>query len=185
MEASKNFHAPRLKLASPLNRWEDRFISVNGTRTHYVEAGTKGDSLFLIHGGNLLACAEINWGGVIPLFASTFHVIAADQPGFGLTDPPKSDFSLRARGEHLISLLDALGEERVNLAGNSYGGWLGIYITLTRPDLVRKLVIVNSGSSSWQFAQEDEKNHPEWFRRSQVSTHEGVGQERAPQHDIP
>src|SRR5205823_2974813 len=67
------------------------------------------------------------------------------------------------------SLLDSLDESNVHVVGNSQGGWLGIYIALKRPDLVRKLVIVNSGSASWKFTPDVEKDFPSWFSGHRTS----------------
>lgn len=153
------------KLSKPAHSqepWQRHFIHVGGVTTHYLEAG-KGETLMLIHGGNLVSCAEINWRSSIPLFARSFHVIAADQIGFGHTPIANSDYSLKARGDHLINFLDTLKAKNNYVIGNSQGGWLGFYIALKRPNLVKKLVIVNSGSSSWIFLPKVEKEYPAWF----------------------
>lgn len=60
--------------------------------------------------------------------ASSHDVIAVDLPGFGRSpalaeDPPPSPVRL---AEALASGLDALGLDRVHIAGNSLGGWVGL-----------------------------------------------------------
>ena len=40
-----------------MSEWEDKFIEVDGVRTHYIEAG-KGEPLVLIHGGGAGSCGE-------------------------------------------------------------------------------------------------------------------------------
>lgn len=127
--------------------WSEKFRDVKGVRTHYLEFGS-GEPLVLVHGGGAFSCAEMNWGYVIEPFGKQFHVFAADQIGFGFTPLPQKDYSLRARGDHLIDFIESLGIGKVNLVGNSHGGWLVTYISLKRPDLVKKLVVVNSGSTS-------------------------------------
>ncbi len=124
-----------------------RFRDVNGVRTHYLEVGEE-EPLFLIHGGGAFSCAQMNWRSVIEPFSKIFRVLAVDQIGFGYTPIPHRDYSLSARGDHLISFIQSLGLGGVNVVGNSHGGWLATYISVKRPDLVKKLVIVNSGSTA-------------------------------------
>ena len=124
-----------------------KFRDVNGVNTHHLEAGS-GPPLLLIHGGGAFSCGEMNWGYVISPFSSNFRVFAPDQIGFGFTPLPHNDYSLGARGEHMINFIESLGLGPMYVVGNSHGGWLATYVSVKRPDLVRKLVIVNSGSTS-------------------------------------
>jgi pimeloyl-ACP methyl ester carboxylesterase len=151
---------------------KDRYVDVSGTKTHFIEAG-QGETLMLVHGGGLFSCAEINWGFVIESLAKHFHVLAADQIGFGYTPIPHEDYSLKARGDHLIAFLETLNEKRVHIVGNSHGGWLATYISIRCPDLVRKLVIVNSGSVSSPLTIDSpglEKEFPTMFDKSSYTT---------------
>ncbi len=155
-----------------MGKWKDQYVDVSDARTHYIEAG-KGETLMLIHGGGLFSCAEINWTFVIEPFAQYFHVIAADQIGFGCTPIPHKDYSLKARGDHLIAFLEALNERKVSLVGNSHGGWLATYISIKRPNLVKKLVVVNSGSTSSPLTKDSpgiEKEFPTMFDKSSYTT---------------
>ena len=44
-------------------QWEDIFIDVDGVNVHYLEAGNKEEEMFfLIHGGGMGSCAEVNYG---------------------------------------------------------------------------------------------------------------------------
>ena len=40
--------------------WVSRFATIDGKRTHYLEAG-EGDPLILLHSGEFGACAEFTW----------------------------------------------------------------------------------------------------------------------------
>jgi pimeloyl-ACP methyl ester carboxylesterase len=52
------------------------------------------------------------------------------------------------RAEHVIRFIEALELAPVNLVGQSQGGWIVTYITIKRPDLVKKLVLIDSGSAA-------------------------------------
>ena len=123
--------------------WIDRFIEVDGTQTHYLEAG-RGEPLLLIHGGGVSSCAEVNYGEVIEPLSQNFHVIAIDNAGFGFTRGRAPDhFPAKAQGEHIIKFMEAL-DLVAHVAGNSHGGWLCQYIAHRARERTRSLIIINS-----------------------------------------
>lgn len=134
--------------------FSNRFITAGDYRTHYLEAGENGaDPLLLVHGSS----CEIGMGldrwypTIIPL-SKHFHVYAVDELGHGDTDPPKNLRDLghvRVRADHVISFIEALNlRKKINLVGQSQGGWIVTYIIIKRPDLVKKLVMIDSGSTA-------------------------------------
>jgi 2-hydroxy-6-oxo-octa-2,4-dienoate hydrolase len=123
--------------------WREGTLDVDGVPAHYLEAG-QGETLVLIHGALAWCCAELTYGAVIGPLSRSFHVVAVDVIGFGLTPGRGSqDFSAHAQGDFLVRFLQRLGQP-AHLAGNSHGGWLAQYVAHSAPDLVRRLVIINS-----------------------------------------
>jgi 2-hydroxy-6-oxo-6-(2'-aminophenyl)hexa-2,4-dienoate hydrolase len=123
-----------------------RYADAGGIRTHYLEAGS-GEPVVLIHGGGAGADAHGNWRTVMPLLAEHFRVVALDMVGFGRTDKPSADgfvYSQDARNRHLADFLDALKLGPATLIGNSMGGATAIGVSIARPDLVRRLVLMGS-----------------------------------------
>lgn len=132
-----------------METYRHRWIKVEGINAHYIEAGT-GDPLILIHGGLPWSSGENNYSEVVGPLSDNFHVIAPDMPGFGYTAHrgPK-DFSEQAKGDFLISLVIKLNLGPIFLAGNSIAGFCVQYLAHEHPDLVKKLIIINSlGGSS-------------------------------------
>lgn len=129
--------------------WKDKYVDVDGVKVHYIEAGNKEEEMFfLVHGGGMGSCAEVNYGDVIGLLSKEFYVVAADNVGFGYTlGRGPQDYTAEAQGNFLIRILETLGK-KTHLTGNSHGGWLIQYIAHVRPDLVKKLVIINSLNGS-------------------------------------
>jgi pimeloyl-ACP methyl ester carboxylesterase len=106
----------------------------------------------LVHGGAIeVGMGCYRWyANIIPL-AKKFHVFAIDELGHGYTDPPRDldDLShIRVRADHVLNFIETLGLGPVNIAGQSQGGWIVTYITLKRPDLVKKLILIDSGSTA-------------------------------------
>lgn len=131
------------------NEWTDlleheSYDEIAGTRTHYFDVGER-KPVFLIHGGGLTSSAEQNWGAVIQPLGEECRVVALDQPGFGFTDlRDEDDYKVQNRADFLIEAIEHLDLDPVTLVGNSEGLFGTIYIALTRPELVEKVVIVNS-----------------------------------------
>jgi pimeloyl-ACP methyl ester carboxylesterase len=76
----------------------------------------------------------------LPPFASE----ALDLPGFGFSPPPAdARYSLDARVEAVISLLDSRDRGPVHLVGNSLGGAICTRVAARRPDLVRTLTLIS------------------------------------------
>jgi pimeloyl-ACP methyl ester carboxylesterase len=81
---------------------------------------------------------------VSALAPNGFRVICLDLPGFGDSHKPGSgryDAPWFARA--VVELLDELGIEKANLAGNSMGGRISIEAGLLHPDRVDKLVLLS------------------------------------------
>lgn len=124
-----------------------QFISIKGVKTHYLEAG-EGDPLVLIHGGGSGADARGNWMSCIPEYAKRFRVIAVDMPGFGKSekpDPANYSYGQSNRNAHMTAFIEAIADGApVYLIGNSMGGATALGVTIARPDLVRKLVLMGA-----------------------------------------
>lgn len=123
--------------------WTDSYVTVDGVETHYIEAG-KGDPVVLVHGGGMASCGAVNYGDVMEPMSEHYRVIAPDLVGFGET-PGRGpeDYPADAQGDFLIEFLKTL-DEPVHLGGNSHGGWLAQYVAHEAPELVQRLIIINS-----------------------------------------
>lgn len=73
------------------------------------------------------------------------HVIVFDNVGVARTDG-NSPERLVGWAEGAAAFIEALGYNQVDLLGFSFGGLVAQELTLQRPDLVRRLVIVGSGA---------------------------------------
>ena len=72
-------------------------------------------------------------------------VIRFDMPGVGGSPAPVVPYHLTTVAPLLAGLLDQLGHERADVLGISWGGGLAQQFALSRPDRVRRLVLVATG----------------------------------------
>lgn len=105
-----------------------------------LEAGD-GSPLLCIHG---LGGTKASFLTTVAALAPLGHrVIAVDLPGFGDSTKPRSaPFDAPWFASVLTGLLDELGLDRVDLAGNSMGGRIAIEMGFTASERVGKLVLL-------------------------------------------
>jgi poly(3-hydroxyalkanoate) depolymerase len=72
-------------------------------------------------------------------------VIRFDMPGVGGSPAPVVPYHLATLPSLLTGLLDQLGHEQADVLGISWGGGLAQQLAVSRPDRVRRLVLVATG----------------------------------------
>lgn len=130
---------------------EDRFIDVGGTRTRYLEKDAGGEPIVLIHGGEFGGStgAHVWPPGLYAALATAGHrVVGLDRLGQAQTDNPTSPegYRISAVIAHTVASLEALTISGATLVGQSRGAYVAARIAVERPDLVRRLVLINTGS---------------------------------------
>jgi 2-hydroxy-6-oxonona-2,4-dienedioate hydrolase len=128
-------------------------IEVSGVDTWYAENGS-GPAVIFVYGGNFgtrdSQAGAFAWEHQLASLSDTFRTIAYDKPGQGWTPAPRNDddYTMDFVVRHLIGFIEALALPHVHLVGHSRGGYIATRATLLRPDLVKTLTIVNSGTLS-------------------------------------
>ena len=70
--------------------------------------------------------------------------VAPDNPGFGGSDPPSAPPSIADYAEVMAELAGTLGLDEVDVIGYHTGAKIGMELAISRPDLVRKAVLVST-----------------------------------------
>ncbi|MBK5260774.1 MAG: alpha/beta hydrolase [Thermoanaerobaculia bacterium] len=115
--------------------------AVNGVGLHYVEAGT-GPLVVLLHG---FPEFWYSWRNQIPALANAgFRVVAPDLRGYNESSKPDAvgDYRITTVAADIAALIESLGAPCV-LGGHDWGGLAAWTVAMTRPELLRKLVILN------------------------------------------
>ena len=140
--------------ATPSNPEIGQSITAAGIRTNYHDSGGAGTPVLLIHGSGPGVSAWANWRLVMPALAQQARVIAPDMVGFGYTERPQGFvYNMDAWVRQAVGLLDALGIERTDLVGNSFGGGLSLALAIAHPERVRRLVLMGSAGVSFPLTE--------------------------------
>ena len=108
----------------------------DGSTVRVLEAGA-GEPLLLIHGVGLRAEA---WGPQMRLEA---HVFAVDLPGHGDSTPLPAGARLPDYVAWAAQVIEALGVGPMNVAGHSMGSLIAGGLAIERPDLVKRVALLN------------------------------------------
>lgn len=127
-----------------------KYIDVDGINTRYRESG-EGSPIVLIHGGEIGGASADTWDDeFINELSPNHRVIAFDRLGSGYTDNPRADdeFRMSAVVSHAGALLEKLNVRDATVAGHSRGAFVASRLAKLHPELVARLVIINSASIS-------------------------------------
>lgn len=120
----------------------DRFLTVNDLRFHLLDWGGESRTpLLLLHGFTGHAHA---WDTLSIALQPHFHVLALDQRGHGDSDPADT-YNPTVAFDDIGGVIEQLGLSPLVLVGLSMGGRNAMYYTARRPEMVRKLVVVDIG----------------------------------------
>ena len=127
-----------------MTQFEDHFVTIDGLRLRYIEAGA-GHPLIFLHGGSLGSSADVFRRNIRDFAAAGYRAIAFDQPGFGLSDVP-SDHSGAYRRDSIPKFIEALGLSRPVSVAHSQAGGMAVRLALKQPQLFSHLIILGTGS---------------------------------------
>lgn len=117
-------------------------LSINGIDLDYADLGD-GDVVVLLHG---LGSTKKDWDLQIPVLSQIFRVIAPDFRAHGNSTKVPSEQGVEKMTEDIFQLLNHLSVSKASFVGFSMGGAVCFQMALSHPEIVDRLVIVNSGS---------------------------------------
>lgn len=130
------------------------WLSVVGARRQRLQVGDvslvyyclgpqHGEPWVLLHG---LGSVAATWGEVLFRLRRDCRLIVPELSIFGGSKIPGGGLDVRNGVEVISALIEKeFGRRPVTVAGLSLGGWLAARLAMRRPDLVGRLVLVNSG----------------------------------------
>jgi 3-oxoadipate enol-lactonase len=95
------------------------------------------------------------WQPQLAALSRSWRVVRYDQRGHGASPVPAGPYRIDDLGQDLLALLDRLGLSRVDFAGLSLGGMVGMWLAAHAPDRVHRLALLCTSarlgpSGAWQ-----------------------------------
>ncbi|RCJ38412.1 2-hydroxy-6-oxohepta-2,4-dienoate hydrolase [Nostoc punctiforme NIES-2108] len=117
-------------------------LSQHPISTTYIHKGSKGTPILLLHGFD---SSILEFRLLLPLLATQNETWAVDLLGFGFTQRQKEiNYSPTTIRIHLYNFWKNLINRPITLVGASMGGATAIDFTLTYPQVVKSLILINS-----------------------------------------
>lgn len=125
------------------------FAAINGAEIYYTITGINNpETMLMIHAG---ICDSRMWQAQVEHFQQKYKVITLDMRGFGKSKMVSGKFSHYG---DVLSLLDFLKVEHTWLMACSMGGRIALDIALTKPDLVKGLLLVAPAINGYRYTGE-------------------------------
>jgi pimeloyl-ACP methyl ester carboxylesterase len=134
--------------------FESRTAEIDGTRLHYLTAGS-GPPLLLLHG---YAETSSMWQALLPAIAERFMVVAPDLPGMGDSDIPADGLDMQSAAIRMHALACSLGIEKARVVGHDIGLMVAYAYAAQFPEEVEKLVVMDAflpGVGDWESIYND------------------------------
>jgi non-heme chloroperoxidase len=120
---------------------KSNLVCVNGINLHYLDWGGNGDALLFLAG---LGCNAHIFDHLAPRFTDQFQALALTRRGHGESDHPETGYDVDTLTDDIRCFLDALGIEKVILAGHSMANIELSHFNALHPERVLKLVFMDA-----------------------------------------
>jgi len=123
--------------------FSSHYHSVGKEKLHYIDEG-QGEVMLMLHGNPTWSFFYRN---VAKHFAKTNRVIVPDHVGCGLSDKPQDyEYTLKNHVQNTLALIEKLGLKDITLLVHDWGGAIGMGVATARPDLIKRMVIMNTAA---------------------------------------
>ncbi|MCX2180959.1 alpha/beta hydrolase [Streptomyces sp. SKN60] len=129
----------------------DAQVTPQGARIRWVElpgeGGPDGRTRVYLHGLGASSGPYFTAAAVHPALAARGHrSLLIDLLGFGISDRPEDfPYTMEAHADAVAAALEAAGVRAADVVAHSMGGAVAIVLASRHPDLVARLVLVDSG----------------------------------------
>jgi len=120
---------------------QESFYEGNGVRLNYAEGPDNGPPLLL------LPAYDNRWqsyASIVPELASKTHLYALDTRGRGRSDRSPGEYEIAYSLNDTIGFIEETIGKPCHIFGHSNGGWIGLLLAASRPNLVSSLIIGDS-----------------------------------------
>lgn len=132
-----------------------RYATVDDHQLFFREAGeSDAPAVVLLHG---FPTSSYMFRDLAPALADSYHVIAPDHLGFGLSDAPsvdEFDYTFDALTELTEGLLESLGINKYAIYVQDYGAPIGWRLALRNPSAITAIITQNGNAYDAGFVED-------------------------------
>ncbi|SOE16440.1 3-oxoadipate enol-lactonase [Hoeflea halophila] len=121
-----------------------QFARLNGVVIHHQVIGAAPEKPTVVFANSLGTDYRI-WRDVIVRMVGDYSIIAYDKRGHGLSESGGTEITMDDHIDDLIALIEHYQAKNVILCGLSVGGMIAQGLAAKRPDLVRALILCDTG----------------------------------------
>jgi len=122
-----------------------RILNLRGGKLEVVEHGPRdGSPIVLIH---CFSCAINWWNRMMPHLDRVHRVVAVDLLGHGGSEKPASGYTIPNQADLVAEAMSRLGVRDAVVVGHSLGGAVATGLAERSPQLVRKVMIIDTPPS--------------------------------------
>ena len=121
--------------------WQEKFITVNGIKLHYITKG-EGKLMLMLHG---FPEFWYSWRYQIAEFSQDYKVVALDLRGYNKSDKPPSvqAYQMNQLVQDVKEVIEGLGYQNCILVAHDWGGAIAWSLANDYPEMVEKLIVMN------------------------------------------
>jgi pimeloyl-ACP methyl ester carboxylesterase len=123
-----------------LEGYRSEYTQIGPYRIHYFVGG-EGPPVLLVHG---LGSRADDWALTMKDLRSHYRVYAIDLLGHGQSDWPQIDYSIQQQSDMVRRFMVSQRIVPADLVGISMGGWVSLQLASQRPEMVHRLVLIDS-----------------------------------------
>lgn len=127
-----------------------RFMTPGGAQMSYLDEGAtpahteSGEAVLMLHGNPTWS---FYYRELVKTLSPRFRCVVPDHIGMGLSEKPEDyRYTLAQRIDDVAALVAKLGLKRVHLVVHDWGGAIGFGFAARRPELIGRIVILNTGA---------------------------------------
>lgn len=120
------------------------YIDIGGHATWVEQEGdsTASETVLLLHGG--FGNSDMLLGGLGGALGDRYRLVAFDRRGHGRTADTDQPFHYDDMAEEVVAVLEQVVGGPAHLVGYSDGGIISLRVVLSRPELVRSMVLIGT-----------------------------------------
>ncbi|MEM7371725.1 MAG: haloalkane dehalogenase [Bacteroidota bacterium] len=120
--------------------FESHYLTVHGSRIHYIDEG-EGDPILFLHGN---PTSSYLWRNIVPHLVGQGRCIAPDLIGMGKSDKPALNYGFFDTYAYLEAFIETLGLRHVTLVLHDWGSALGFHYANLHRDNIKGIVFMES-----------------------------------------